>query len=255
MLTRLFLALAALFAASPAVARETGFLDRTVTVAGQRHAYQVYIPRGVTRTRGMPVILALHGAGERGSDGRLQTEVGLGGAIRRHADRWPAIVVFPQAPAERLWQNSTDIALAALDAAEREFGTDRNRTYLAGLSMGGNGAWKIAYESPRRFAALVVICGFVEPIATRDYRAIVPAGTADPFAEVARRIAHLPVWIVHGEADTVVPVADSRRMAAALRASGADVTYKELPGGNHNAWDPGFGDPELPKWLLAKRRK
>ncbi|URW75035.1 alpha/beta hydrolase-fold protein [Sphingomonas donggukensis] len=241
-------------AATAAHARDTGFLDRQLTVAGVAHRYQVYVPRDAKRGERLPVILALHGAGERGSDGLLQTDVGLGHAVRQHPERWRAIIVFPQAPADRLWQNSTAIALAALDATEREFRTDRARTYLAGLSMGGNGTWKIAYENPGRFAALVVICGFVQPIAIRDYQPIVPANAGDPYAAVARRIAKLPVWIVHGDRDDVVPVADSRAMAAALTAAGARVTYRELKGVNHNAWDPGFGDPALPAWLFAQRR-
>lgn len=256
MIARLLLAVAALLLATPALARETGFLDRSVTVDGQRSLYQVYIPRGTARTRGLPIVLALHGAGERGSDGLLQTEVGLGGAIRRHVERWPAVVVFPQAPAGRLWQNSEAIALAALAAAEREFGTDRSRVYLAGLSMGGNGAWKLAYQQPERFAALVVVCGFVQPlgIPARDYRPFLPAGE-DPFAAVARRLATVPAWIVHGDADPVVPIEESRRMAAALRTAGGAVTYRELPGVGHNAWDPGFGDPALAAWLFAQRRR
>lgn len=245
------LALLALLIATPAAARETGFLDRTVTVAGETHRYQVYVPRDLPRGPA-PVILALHGGGERGSDGLLQTEVGLGGAIRRHADRWKAIVVFPQARADRLWQNSLAVATAALDATERAFRTDRRRVYLAGLSMGGNGAWKLAYDQPDRFAALVVICGFVQPIAIRNYQPLVTA--ADPYAEIASRVRRIPIWIVHGDRDDVVPVAESRAMAAALTAAGGRVTYRELAGVNHNAWDPGFGDPALPAWLFAQRR-
>jgi len=117
---------------------ETGFLDRTVRVDGKDYAFQVYVPRKPIEGR-KPVILALHGGGERGSDGLLQTEVGLAGAIRRNPERWPAIVVFPQTPKDTLWMGpSAKMAMAALAQAEKEFRTDPDRVYLAGLSLGGN---------------------------------------------------------------------------------------------------------------------
>ena len=251
-MVRAILAVLALLmlAGTPATAAETGFLDRTVRVDGKDYRYQVYVPR--VRPPGRPpAILALHGAGERGSDGLLQTEVGLAGAIRRHPERWPAIVVFPQAPEGQLWAGPTaTMAMAALAQAEREFGTDPRRTYLAGLSLGGNGTWRLAYENPDRFAAIVPVCAFAG-----TFRGLPPvAQGADPYAALAGKIAWLPVWIVHGDADSVVPVEESRKMAAALKAAGANVTYKELPGVNHNSWDPGFADEALPKWLFAQRR-
>ena len=245
-------ALVAFAIAPAAVARETGFLDRTVTVEGKSYAFQVYVPRNYRPRPAAPIILALHGAGERGSDGLLQTEVGLAGAIRRHPERWPAVVVFPQAPPELLWQDlPARVAMAALAQAEREFRTDPNRVYLMGLSMGGNGTWYLAYHNPDRFAAIVPVCGFVGA-----FRTVTPVAPGpDPYAGVAQRIARLPVWIIHGDADSVVPVTESRRMAEALRAAGAQVTYKELPGVNHNSWDPGFADAALPTWLFQQRRR
>jgi predicted peptidase len=252
---RWVLALAALLlmVLPSAALAETGFLDRTVQVDGKAYAFQVYVPRKPLPAAGKPIILALHGAGERGSDGLFQTEVGLAGAIRRHPDRWPAIVVFPQAPEGQLWMGvPAKVAMAALAQAEREFRTDPDRVYLAGLSMGGNGAWRLAYDQPGRFAAVVPVCAFAGP-----FRGLPPiAGPGpDPYAALAAKIARLPIWIVHGDADSVVPVDESRRMAAALKAAGADVTYKELAGVDHNSWDPGFGDEALPQWLFQQRRK
>jgi predicted peptidase len=235
--------------------RESGFLDRSVTVDGVARAYQVYVPRGMAGRRGLPVILFLHGAGERGGDGLLPTQVGIGSAIRRHADRWPAIVVMPQTPPDGDWHEAgSRIALAALDAATREFGGDKRRTYLTGLSLGGNGSLYLAYHEPDRFAAVVVMCGFVSPVG--PYPGIRVAESGDPFAAIAARIARakLPVWIVHGEADPVVPVSESRRMDEALRAAGAEVQYHELPGVGHDAWDAGYDDPRLIAWLFARHR-
>lgn len=249
---RWVMALAALFvlALPPAALAETGFLDRTVKVDGQDYAYQVYVPRQPIQGA-KPIILALHGAGERGSDGLLQTEVGLGGAIRRHPERWPAIVVFPQAPKDQLWAGvPAKVAMAALAQSEREFRTDPNRVYLVGLSMGGNGTWRLASENPSRFAAIVPVCAFAGP-----FRGLPPVVAGeDPYAALAQKVARLPIWIVHGDADSVVPVDESRKMAAALKAAGAQVTYKELPGVNHNSWDPGFADEALPPWLFQQKR-
>jgi predicted peptidase len=251
-MVRWILAVAAMLVLAPAAAlAETGFLDRTVNVDGKAYGFQVYVPRQPIAGP-KPIILALHGAGERGADGLLQTEVGLAGAIRRHPERWPAIVVFPQAPEGQLWMGApAKVAMAALAQAEREFGADPNRVYLAGLSMGGNGVWRLAWEQPDRFAAVVAVCAFVGP-----FRGLPPiAGPGpDPYAALAARTAKLPIWIVHGDADSVVPVEESRKLAAALKTAGAQVTYKELPGVDHNSWDPGFGEAALPTWLFQQRR-
>ena len=247
---RLLTALAlAVLAPAVAHARATGFLDRSVTVDGQAHRYQVYVPRGAPRH--LPVILFLHGSGERGEDGLAQTDVGLGHAIRLHPQRFPAVVVFPQAPANGNWREGRPLALAARARTERECATDRDRVYLAGISMGGNGAWQLAYQDPRRFAAIVAVCEFVAPL--HDYPGVVP-GAADPAGEVARQVAGVPAWIVHGGADPVVPVEASRRMAAALTAAGSPVHYVELPGVGHDAWDVAFGDAAMVEWLFAQRR-
>ena len=232
----------------------TGFLNRAIEVEGVRHRYQVYVPAEYTPARRWPVILFLHGSGERGTDGLLQTSVGLGDGIRRHAERWPAIAVFPQAPPEHRWHGRVaHLALATLDRTVREFSTDADRVYLVGLSAGGNGVWNLAYRSPERFAALVAVCGWVQPTAERR-EAILPPDSGAPYPVIARRIRSLPVWLWHGAADSVVPVEESRRMAGALRAEGAEVVYTELPGVGHESWAQAFHSPELPRWLLGRSR-
>ena len=237
---------------------ETGFLDRNVVLDGAEYGYQVYVPRQYDPSTAWPVILFLHGGGEGGTDGLIQTEVGLGGAIRRNVERFPAVTVFPQAPPEGTCQGlAADIAMAALDDAMAEFSTDSSRVYLTGLSMGGNGSWYLSVREPDRFAAMVVVCGFItgrdSPRGSR-YASIAPDSAEDPFAAVAQQIADLPVWIFHGDADTVVPVEESRGMAAALDAIGADVQYTELPGVGHNAWDPAYRSEDLAAWLFEQRR-
>jgi len=257
---RTFVTAAAIAAFASSVAAETaetGFLNRSVVVGGAEYRYEVYVPRTYRHATALPLILALHGVGECGDDGQLQTDVGLGTALRQHADRYPAIVVFPQAPLDATWQGlGAQVALAALDKSLEEFNIDKSRVYLTGLSMGGNGCWYLAYHHADRFAALVVICGWVSAlrVAGSEYPAIASSSAADPFTDVAQRVSRLPIWIFHGDADRIVPVEESRRMASALRAAGADVLYTELPGAGHNAWDPAYALAELPAWLLKQRR-
>ncbi len=232
---------------------ETGFLNRTVTVEGSTHRYQVYVPRDYDPDSAWPVILFLHGAGERGEDGIIQTEVGLGRALRRWPDRYPAIVVLPQAPTEMRWQGAiADVAMAALDRTVGEFRTDPARVYLTGLSMGGNGSWYVGYHHAERFAAVAPICGFVRTLGPFDGGF---SDAADPHAEAASHLADTPVWIFHGESDTVVNVEESRKMHAALQAVDAPVKYTELPGTGHNSWDAAYASPSFAEWLFAQRKR
>ncbi len=249
------LLLLAAVGAVPRSQRDTGFLDRSVHVNGVDYPYQVYLPAGYDSRADWPVILFLHGAGERGSDGLAQTEVGIGSAIRRDRDLYQAVVVFPQVPDEQRWPGDpAEAAMAALEVTLDEYSVDRDRVYLTGLSLGGNGTWYVAYQNPDTFAAIVSICGWVA------WREQVPewvdAGSPrEAVAEVAERLQGLPIWVFHGEIDTVVPVEGSRGIVEALRERGADVRYTELPGTGHNAWDPAYRLPDLAAWLLSQKRR
>jgi predicted peptidase len=240
----------------------SGFIGRKVVVAGHEYRYQVYVPPGRAASERLPVILALHGGGEYGRDGQRQTTVGLAPAIRRHPERFHSLVVFPQVPADGTpgFQGlGARIALAALDQAIEDYAADRSRVYLTGLSMGGNGAWYLAYHEPERFAAALVVCGFVGEFTGRSsgvhYPPIVPGQAEDPHGEIARRVIGLPVWIFHSDADPVVSVEESRHMASALESAGADVRYTELAGVGHDAWDPAYERADVIAWLLRQQRK
>ena len=237
----------------PAPAAEGRFVVRAVEVGGARHAYQVYVPAGVGPAS--PVILFLHGSGERGDDNRRQVEVGLGPHIRAHPD-FPAIAVFPQSPEGRSWDGDVAAAaLAALDASMKELGGDPRRVYLTGLSRGGYGAWEMAFASPERFAALVPICAGVRPPRPgADLQVSAVASEADPYAALAARLRAVPTWIFHGALDDLVPPEESRRMADALRAAGGDVKLTVFPAANHNSWSPAYADPGLWTWLFAQAR-
>jgi len=238
---------------------ETGFLDRVVSVDGVGHKYQVFVPENWSPKQKWPIILFLHGAGERGSDGLLQTQVGIATAVRKERNRFPAVIVMPQCNLEKWWvgPDMMKLALASLAAASREFKGDPKRTYLTGLSMGGYGAWAIAAANPGKFAAIAPICGGIT--APEHLRQQYPELVKNSYPEEpqsyvtsASRIGKTPVWIFHGGADPVVPVEGSRKMNDALKAGGGNVRYTEYPGVGHNSWDNAYADPELVTWMLSK---
>jgi poly(3-hydroxybutyrate) depolymerase len=242
-----FLSVAPAFARS----RDTGFLNRRIAVNGTTYKFQVYVPERWSPSVRWPVILFLHGRGERGSDGLDQTQIGLPAAIRAHSERWPFVVVMPQVPYNHHWWTDPDMmamAMAALAAETREFHGDPQRTYLTGLSMGGYGVWELAKTYPGHFAAIVTMASGV-------YWSYAPQRWRDSSlpSEYAARVGRTPVWMFHGTDDNVVIPKQSVLMYDALRAVGGHVRLWEFVGVKHNAWDKGYAEPELPRWLLAHR--
>ena len=238
---------------------ETGFLDRQVTVQGITYKYQVFVPEEWSPRQKWPIILFLHGAGERGADGLQETDVGIGTAIRSNRSEVPAIVVMPQCRKNAWWAlpPMDELAMAALRDSSKEFHGDPQRTYLAGLSMGGFGAWHLAQKYPGYFAAMIVICGGIRPpLAAQN--AIPGLANATPpdspksYASAAEKIGKTPVWIFHGSADAIVPVIESQRMSEAMKQAGGEVHYTEYPGVGHASWDRAFDEPKLFPWLFSK---
>ncbi len=229
------------------------FEQRVAVVGDVAYRYQLWRPPGWSAERQWPIVLFLHGAGERGDDGERQLRVGLGPALRTHPERWPMLAVLPQSRDRLGWRGPMlQQALAALDAVLLDCRADARRQYLTGISMGGYGSWRLALDVPARFAALVPICGGLDAAP----EALVRAGgdPADPHGAAARILADVPTWIFHGGADDVIPVSESRVMADALQAAGADVRYTEYPGVGHESWERAYDEPELPEWLLAQSR-
>jgi predicted peptidase len=248
-------------AAAPRV--ETGFLDREITLGGVRYRYQVCVSVNYVRGKTLPVILFLHGVGEGGEDGLLQTQVGLCPAIRQARERFPFIVVFPQARRDQLWAGEmATLALKTLDQALKEFNGDPQRLYVTGISMGGFGTWYLAAKVPGKFAAIVPICGFVNvkrPDLPAERKAFILKDnpfdkSPDPYVGVATQISKVPTWIFHGGADPVISPDESRRMFQTLKVSGFDVRYTEYEGVEHNSWDRAYAEPDLVPWLLSHRR-
>ena len=238
--------------ALPAFARhpqETGFLNRTILINGVTHRYQVYLPEGWDEHAKWPVILFLHGAGERGGEGMDQTQIGLPAAIRIHPERWPAVVVMPQVPFNHHHWTDPDMmqmAMGALNQEEREFHGDPERTYLTGLSLGGYGVWEIARAFPHTFAAIVPVCGGVfwsyQPQRWQQ---------TDLPSEYARSLVHTPAWLFHGVDDNVVSPRQSVLMYEAMKAAGANVRLWEYEKVRHNVWERAYAEPELSRWLFA----
>jgi predicted peptidase len=255
----LIIALSLLTLPAHARKQETGFLNRTITSAKQEYRYQVYVPWNWVKNKKWPVILFLHGAGERGDDGLIQTQVGIGGAIRRFPDRFASLVVMPQCRRNSWWTHPEmeAMALKALDETIKEFNGDSERLYLTGLSMGGYGTWSIGSRLPARFAALAPICGGVRPPPRLPPQAAsqFPDPGIDVYKVVAQKIGKTPVWIFHGDADTAVPVTESRKMNDALKEAGGNVKYSEYEGVGHNSWDKAYAEPDFIPWLMSHRRR
>jgi len=244
----------------PTRARQDGevFQSRTLTMDGKTFQYRVFVPTGWSGKQKSPVILFLHGAGERGDDNLAQTRIGIGPAILRLKDSLKSIVVMPQCPSNRWWSepDMQAMALKSLDQTATEFNGDARRTYLTGLSMGGYGSWTMAATNPKKFAAIVVVCGGVRPPPRLNLPQAMMgfAAQADPYGAVAARVGMTPVWVFHGDADLAVPVTESRMMVEALKAAHGDVRYNEYAGVGHNSWDKAYAEPELFSWLMSQHK-
>lgn len=217
----------------------TGFLDKTMTIGGVPQRYVVYVPRNYSPDRKWPVILFLHGSGERGTDGLKQSQVGLGTAVRLYPERYPAVVVMPQCAPEQRWDGAmADFALKALDQTVAEYQGDPDRLYLTGLSMGGAGSWYLGTQHPEKWAAILSICG----------RGDIPA--------IASKLKEKPVWAFVGDQDQPATVQFARDVHTALKSAGSSqVRYTEYPGVPHNSWDAAYAEKELPTWLFSQKRR
>jgi predicted peptidase len=248
-----------LFALLIACAPRSRFLERSVTLGEHEYRYRVWLPPHYTKLHHWPVILFLHGSGERGEDNLRQVTIGLGPALERFSDRYNSVIVFPQCRLGHEWYGDMELqAMAALESSIREFHGDRRRVYLTGISMGGSGAWYLARHR-RRFAAVVPICGEVARDPVDPFPIELPPdiariiGAPDPYGALAQAVGALPVWAFHGTVDSEVPVTESRNTVAALRRNGGNVTYTEYPGIGHDSWDLAYADARMPRWLLQQR--
>ena len=219
-----------------------GFQMRTyIDESKKSFRYVLYVPPRLDPVQRPPVLMFLHGSGERGSNGIDPIMVGLGPALWKERRTFPFIAIFPQCELESNWfaeKDDAKRAMAILELTEREFDTDRDRVYLTGLSMGGAGSWSLAAQYPQRFAAIVPMCGRGE------------LGNAEKLAA-----ARLPIWNFCGDQDQPETVKFNREMHSALMRAGAADRYTEYEGVGHNCWDQAYGTPELYTWLLEQSRE
>jgi len=204
-------------------------------VDGRQLAYALWTPVGEAPRDGWPLVLFLHGAGERGDDLALVDVHGPPKLAATMPQLWGSVIVAPQCPADVWW--TTEPLVALLDDVRRDHSIDARRIYVTGLSMGGFGTFELVATHPELFAAAVPICGGMR--AERE-AAIVAA-------------KDVPMRVFHGGADTVVPPAMSERVVAHLLSVGSDVELTVYPKVGHDAWSAPYADPALWEWLFAQR--
>ncbi|HSB93637.1 MAG TPA: dienelactone hydrolase family protein [Flavitalea sp.] len=224
-------------------------------------SYRYLEPLGMKKGQKYPVIIILHGSGERGNDNKLQLVHGgklfIDPTVRAN---FPAFIIFPQCKPGKSWTRvekdrfsfdslgglrfrsaqppTTPLSLVMqlLDSVSRQPTVDRSKIYVGGLSMGGMGTFELLWRKPGFFCAAFLICGGGDPTRVSLYREV-------------------PLWIFHGEKDPVVKVGNSRRMVNAFRAAGGRAKYSEYKGVVHNSWDNAFAEPGLLPWLFSYSRK
>jgi predicted peptidase len=204
--------------------------------------YLLFLPEGYDPAgeKKWPLMIFLHGAGERGDSLERVTRHGPPKRVQTHRN-FPFVLVSPQCPEGERWEVRHLEAL--LESVLKEQAVDPKRVYLTGLSMGGYGTWAWASAHPERFAAIAPICGGGEPI-----RVWLSGG--------ARReaLARLPVWAFHGAKDSVVPLAESERMVDAFKRVGNQTARLTVyPEADHDSWTVTYDNPELYDWFLRHR--
>ena len=202
----------------------------------QGYRYLLHLPKGsekkVTKEK-WPLLVFLHGRGERGNNLRLVKKHGP--AKLAEVREMKFIVVSPQCPTTDLWWKPKIVA-GLVDSVIKKYPVDKDRVYLTGLSQGGFGTWATAAEYPKKFAAVAPICGGGKVSWAHNY-------------------GKLPIWNFHGTRDRVVPVALSHKMLKAVKAAGGNVSFTEYPDKGHDCWTVTYDNPKLYQWFLSHTRK
>jgi len=239
--------------AEPAMKPALHIHDISMEIDGQRYACKVMVNEAASI--GGSALLFLHGAGECGTEGVRQLHVGLPRYAMESPEDWPFVIIAPQKPTVNSeWEDHAHAVVALLDKAADMGLYDPDRLAITGLSQGGHGTITIAGLYPERFRAAGPVCPYIRTVFSKDRQRIprVPATPEMPeTVEAAKGLESMPVWLHHGEADTVVPVSESRALNMALRSLGADVRYSEYPEVNHNAWDNAYTDRQFGDWFRS----
>jgi predicted peptidase len=220
---------------------------------GKELKYRLLKPDNYDAKKKYPLVVFLHGAGERGDDNTAQLVHGIGDfASEENRKKYPCFLIAPQCPKDEKWADidwsaathtlpkepsaSGRLVLDLITAMEKEYSIDPKRLYLTGLSMGGYGTWDLIARKPELFAAAVPVCGGADEM-------------------TAPKVAKLPIWVFHGAKDSAVKVERSRNMVKALEKAGGSPKYTEYPDVGHDSWVRAYKDPELMKWLFAQKRE
>ena len=216
--------------------------NRTVNVNSKDYTFQIHLPPNAENTPNLPLIIFLHGIGQRGSGGFVPANGAGGGIAKHYLGQIPAIILLPQCRSGSYWSDPVmeKMVMKSLAQIVEEFNADEKRIYLTGVSMGGYGVWYFASEFPKKFAALVSICGGSS------------ISKGDRFDALAKKVGKTPTWLFHGADDIVVPVTESRQIVAALEVNNGSVKYNEYENVGHNVWINALGEKDLMSWLLAQ---
>ncbi len=197
-----------------------------------RLQYLLYLPKDYDKKKAWPLVLFMHGIGERGHD-LNKVKVHGPPKLIEAGKSFPFVVVSPQCPDNQWWEPVSLTAL--LDEVVENYKIDKDRVYVTGLSMGGFGTWSLAAYSPQRFAAIAPVCGGGD-------------------AAIAKKLGHLPVWAFHGAKDPTVPIARDQAIVDALKQAGGNVKFTVYPNGGHDVWTETYANPKLYDWLLEHKR-
>jgi len=218
--------------------------------------YNIFFPKGFFNSGDQfPIILFLHGAGERGNDNEKQlVHIAPILASKEIQQKFPAVLVFPQCPEADYWAHvnrddgewtpksskyptkAMGKVIGLMEMLSKHESINTKRIYLAGLSMGGFGTFDLLSRNPNLFAAAIPICGGADVSKVDNYK-------------------HVPIWNFHGAIDPVVPVSLSRDAVKALKDVGSEVIYTEYPEGEHDVWTQAFSEPELIPWLFQQKKQ
>lgn len=247
-----------LISASPEAQDLEEYKREQFTLAQDTMNYRILFPRDFSEDKKYPVVLFLHGAGERGNDNQAQLTHGSELFIKNQ-DEFPAIVIFPQAPKDDFWAKvevnrdtvpsqfdfmnkkpstkSLQLVIGLMNEITSKSFVNKNRIYVGGLSMGGMGTLELIYKKPQMFAAAFSICGGANPEITKDYP------------------REFNIWLFHGKKDDVVPPKYSEAMALSINHYGSNAKLSLYPNDNHNSWDSAFAEPNLLPWLFSNSKQ
>ncbi len=246
----LFCAVSVCFLAAGCTESETSNMSSELITSSGQHAlemdkqiskpvqckYLLFLPEGYEQGgKKWPMMLFLHGAGERGSDLNKVKMHGPPKIVQQQKD-FPFIVVSPQCPSGQWWPGKIDTLKALVDEIAADYEVDKDRMYLTGLSMGGYGTWALGAAYPDLFAAAIPICGGGQPFA------------------MAPKLKDLPIWAFHGAKDPVVPISQSEEMVEAINRAGGNAKLTVYPQAGHDSWTATYDNPDIYEWLLKHKR-